>query len=155
MMAAINELVFRREESVNKNGSVAGVLTIGEAEYPTIERGEGHVSARKGTYELKMDIKNTHRRIQCLRFNHLGMHTLLIHDAWKDSHHYLEGCIAPGMTSDAKGIHESGKAMEQILAALGGFEQGKLLKITIENNAPGVQGEKDDWLRARVAKKYW
>jgi hypothetical protein len=147
-------LIFRRAETANENGSVPGTLTVGDKDYPTIEAG-GVTSVRKGSYTLKMDIKNTHRRIQCLRFTDPGMRTLLIHDVWRDDPQYVQGCIAPGLRSDARGIHDSAKAMAEIIAALGGFQQDQPVPITIENNAPGVQGGKDEWLKFRVAHHKW
>jgi hypothetical protein len=145
-----------------------------------MERGEGHVSARAGTYELKIDIKNTHRRIPCLRFNHLGAHTLLIHDAYNDKHKNLEGCIAPGLSSYDGGVHNSAEAMKEIFELLcgltpgaltgmdmealtkslqsggvGDFKLGTLFEITVENNEPGVKGDKDSWLKARVKAGKW
>ena len=82
-MADIN---FKRTGSVNDNGSVPGTLTIGEKSWPTIERGGGHTFVRAGEYNLKMDTKNTGRKVKCLRFDHDGIRTHLIHDALNDSH---------------------------------------------------------------------
>ena len=150
-MADIN---FKRTGSVNDNGSVPGTLTIGEKSWPTIERGVKHTFVRAGEYNLKMDIKHTGRKVQCLRFNHDGIRTHLIHDALFDSHTNLEGCIAPGKTSDANGIHSSADAMREVFLALGGFVQDAIKTIQVENNITGDETGKA-WIERRKAAKLY
>jgi hypothetical protein len=152
-------LVLRRAETANEN-YVLGTLTYGDQKWFTIEnrtikKPGDCVSVREGTYTLKMDHKNQGEPIECLRFYHPGMRTLLIHRAKDNNYHHLSGCIAPGMSVNAKGIQDSEKAMAELLKALGEFHQGRHFQIVVENNAPGVQGDKDEWLKGRVAKGYW
>jgi len=148
----MSDITFKRTGTINENGSVAGELTIGEKTWPTIERGSKYTFVRKGDYTLKMDIKNTGRKVECLRFNHDGIKTHLIHDALNDRHTNLQGCIAPGLTSNEKGIVDSAKAMKEVLAALGGFTEGKTKTISVINNITGDEtGEA--WIRRRLAEK--
>ncbi|WP_046869497.1 DUF5675 family protein [Microvirga massiliensis] len=144
------DIVFKRTGTVNANGSVPGELTIGTKVWPTIERGGGYTFVRMGEYTLKMDMKATGRKVQCLRFDHAGIRTHLIHDALNDSHTNLEGCIAPGLSSDADGIKQSAEAMKEVWLALGGFTQGTNKTIRVENNITGDETA-EAWIRRRQA----
>ena len=150
----IADILFERTGVVNTNGSVAGLLTIGGKSWPTIERGGGYTFVRKGKYNVKMDIKNTGRKIQCLRFNHDGIRTHLVHDALNDKHTNLSGCIGPGLVETDTGISDSIKAMSEIWNALGGFAQGTIKTIYVENNVTGDEtGEA--WMKRRKAAGKW
>lgn len=147
------DIVFRRTGVVNSNGSVSGELRIGSRTWPTIERGHNYTFVRQGPYSLLMSIKVTGRHVQCLRFHESeAISTHLIHDALNDSHQNLEGCIAPGLTGDAKGIHDSAKAMSEVWAALGGFVLGKKVTIEVQNNIVGTE-TKEQWVRRREADR--
>jgi hypothetical protein len=148
------EIVFRRRSAVNANGSVPGTLTIGAKSWPTIERGGPYTFVRKGEYTVKMDIKNTGRRIRCLRFDHDGIRTHLIHDSLNDNHRNLLGCISPGKTASNTGVTDSEEAMREVFQALGGFEQSLTKTITVENNIRGDETGEAWMRRRREAGKY-
>jgi hypothetical protein len=148
----VTDIRFRRTGAVNPNGSVPGELTIGNRKWPTIERGVAFTFVRRGDYELLMTYKATGRRVRCLCFHeHPAVSSHLIHEALNDSHQWLAGCIAPGLTSDENGIKDSGKAMTQIFDALGGFVEGQKKTITVENNIRGSE-TKDAWIARRVRR---
>ncbi len=148
----MSDISFKRTGA--SSGAPRGELRIGAQSWPTIERGGGYTWVRQGTYNLKMDIKRTHRHVQCLRFDHDGVRTHLIHDALNDDHHTLEGCIAPGSKSTDAGISGSAQAMQSVFLALGGFVDGKVVTITVENNIEGSETGQE-WLRRRkVEGKY-
>ena len=92
--------------------------------------------------------------MNCLRFDHEAIRTHLIHEALFDSHSTLEGCIAPGTSSDAQGIKNSTKAMEEIFAALGGFVLGATRTIKVENNVTGSETAGAWMQRREAARKY-
>jgi hypothetical protein len=148
---AITEISFEREATANKDGSVFGTLTVGTTTFPTIERGAGFVNLKTGSYVMKHSIKNTGRRIQCLRPEIVQIYTLLIHDALGDSSNNLEGCVAPGMEKKANnlGIRRSAEAMEAVWKLLGGFEEGKKVTLNVLNNVPGETRTKDTWERLK------
>lgn len=155
-------LRHRRTGPEAANKAVPGELTIGSKTWPTIERGDGFTFVRQGTYTVTMDYKNTPRTakngtktyIKCLRFDHGGIRTHLIHDALRNSHRTLAGCIAPGLTGDADSIKDSAKAMAEIWEALGGFVEGKSFQITVENNITGDEKGVDWMARRKAAGKY-
>ena len=147
------DITFRRTGAVNANGSVPGTLTIGAKSWPTIERGTGHTFVRKGTYTLLMCPKVSGRKVNCLCFSDsTAISTHLIHDALNDSHAELEGCIAPGLTSDADGIEDSAKAMLEVFAALGGYVEWAKKSIEVENNIRGDE-TREQWIRRRESEK--
>lgn len=146
----MSDIVFKRTGTY-QGGAPAGELKIGDKSWPTIERGGGYTWVRAGTYTLEMDIKRTGRKVQCLRFDHDGIRTHLIHDALGDSHYNLQGCIAPGRTKTEDGIQDSAEAMKEVFLALGGFTQDALKTITVENNIAGDEtGEQ--WMRRRQSE---
>lgn len=148
------DIGFKRTGAVNGNGSIPGELTIGAKSWPTIERGASYTFVRQGEYTVKMDVKATGRKVNCLRFDHDGIRTHLIHDAQNDNHANLEGCIAPGLTSDTNGIKDSAKAMLEVFDALGGFVLGTKKTINIENNITGDETGEDWMKRRKDAGKY-
>jgi hypothetical protein len=100
----------------------------------------------KGTYQLKMIHRGS--RGTCLQFVEIpgrrGKHRpFLIHATtrWQK----LKGCIAPGTAAKhvarRAGVNsqliDSRKAMDQIFELLDGFEENKMLTISIDNNPPG------------------
>ena len=147
------DIVFKRTGIVNPNGSVPGILTIGGKTWPTIERGGGHTFVRKGQYTLLMCEKQSGRKVPCLCFHESrAISTHLIHDAYKDDHRTLQGCIAPGITSDGAGIKESDKAMKEIFEALGGFKMWSTKTIDVLNNITGNE-TKEQWIKRREAAR--
>ena len=149
----MTDILFKREGTINSNGSVPGELTIGTKTWPTIEKGKDYTFVRKGEYELLMTHKVSGRRVKCLCFyEDRAISTHLIHDALNDNHASLAGCIAPGLSSDDTGIKDSAKAMEEVFSALGGFKEWKKKKIKVENNIRGNE-VKDQWIRRRRAAR--
>jgi hypothetical protein len=149
----MTDIVFRRTGITNPNGSVPGVLTIGEKSWPTIERGASYTFVRKGQYRLVMCKKLSGRPVRCLCFNDsaaIGTH--LIHDAMGDNHRELQGCIAPGLTSNGEGIQDSAKAMEEVFEALGGFVDWRTKTIDVQNNIVGDE-TKEQWIKRREAAR--
>ena len=147
------DITFKRT-GAEKNGGVPGELTIGSKTWPTIERGGGYTLVRKGEYTLKMDMKATGRSVKCLRFDHDGIRTHLIHDALSDNHMNLAGCIAPGQSTDGDGIIGSAEAMKEVFLALGGFVQVKNKSISVENNITGSETGLQWMRRRKAAGKY-
>lgn len=147
------DIVFRRLGTANSNGSVPGELRIGSRTWPTIERGANYTFVRQGTYNLVMCVKLSGRAVNCLCFNDSpAIATHLIHDAYNDNHNSLAGCIAPGLTADSNGIHDSAKAMEEVFAALGGFIMWRTVTIEVQNNI--TTGEtKEEWIARREAAR--
>lgn len=147
------DITFRRAGTVNTNGSIPGELTIGGKTWPTIERGRDYTFVRKGTYKLLMCHKMRGRKVKCLCFSDdPAISTHLIHDALNDNHQYLEGCIAPGLSSDETGIKNSAEAMEQVFVALGGFQEWTAKTISVENNIVGEE-TKEQWIQRRKKAK--
>jgi hypothetical protein len=153
------DIVFWRTGEVNPNGSVPGMLRIGEKIWPTIERGGEYTFVRKGTYEVLMCHKTRGRRVCCLCFHESrAISTHLIHDAQGDNHTNLQGCIAPGMSADVTGIKESAKAMKEVLDALGAFDARGQFKewerrtIDVLNNIGASPETKAEWIKRREAK---
>ena len=142
------DITFKRTGDATKEGPILGELTIGAKTWPTVERGSAYTFVRKGEYQLVMDVKNTGRKVKCLRFDHDGIRTHLIHDALNDRHTNLSGCIAPGLKDGAKGYKDSAKAMLEVWAALGGYKKGVTKTIKIENNIMGDETA-EQWIRRR------
>ena len=147
------DITFKRT-GPEKNGGVPGELTIGSKTWPTLERGGGYTFVRKGEYTLKMDMKATGRSVKCLRFDHDGIRTHLIHDALNDNHMTLAGCIAPGQSADDDGINGSAEAMKEVFLTLGGFVQDKNKSISVENNITGSETGLQWMQRRKAAGKY-
>jgi hypothetical protein len=134
---------------VNRNGSVAGELAVGSKKWPTIERGVNYTFVRQGAYTLLMCVKTRGRAVNCLCFHESpAISTHLIHDADDDDHQSLEGCIAPGLSADEHGIHDSAAAMDELWTALGGFVMWKKVTILVANNIRGDE-RKEGWIRRR------
>ncbi|MFA8387435.1 MAG: hypothetical protein ACEPO2_17560 [Pelagibaca sp.] len=154
----IHFFTFRRSITPNSDGTIFGELTLGNKTWPTIERGNGYTFVRKGTYRLVVDYKNTDRKggvkVKCLRFNHEGIRTHLVHDALNDNAFTLAGCIAPGMSKTENGIKDSIKAMNEIWDAVGGWEDGKVCSIFVENNVIGDETAANWIARRKKAGKY-
>jgi len=149
----MTDIVFRRTGIVNPNGSVPGTLTIGAQTWPTIERGVNYTFVRKGQYRVVMCKKLSGRSVHCLCFNDSpAISSHLIHDAYRNDHRQLQGCIAPGLTADAEGIKESAKAMEEVFKALGGYVEWSTKTIDVQNNISGDE-TKEQWIKRREAAR--
>lgn len=143
------DIKFRRTGVVNANGSVAGELNIGSLKWPTIERGVDYTFVRQGIYSLLMCTKISGRAVNCLCFHEsTAISKHLIHDALKDDHGKLRGCIAPGLSADRDGINGSEDAMKEVFAALGGFFPWKKVTIAVRNNIRGDE-TKEEWIKRR------
>lgn len=144
---------FKRTGAENENGSIPGVMTIGNRSWPTMERGSNYTFARKGDYVLKMEMKVTNPR-PAMRFSHEGVRLLMIHDADNDRHTALDGCIAPGLEATPTGVTGSAKAMAEVLDALGGFVPGTEVTLYVENNIKGDETAREFVERRKKAGKW-
>ncbi len=147
----ISDILFWRLGTVNANGSIPGMLKIGEKSWPTIERGHGYSFVRKGFYVMEMCVKTKARAVNCLCFSESpAIWTHLIHDADNDDSKWLDGCIAPGLAATKDGITGSAAAMLEVFAALNGFQMWKKVTIWVSNNISGDE-TKDEWIKRREA----
>ncbi|MEO0822646.1 MAG: hypothetical protein AAF074_19735 [Pseudomonadota bacterium] len=138
------DIILRRRwvHQADKNsgwaGIVVGDLIVGALVIPCMER-VGTPWLRKGSYIVERDVKNTKRKIPCLRPIVCAYTTLLIHDALNDNPWKLTGCIAPGMgrrRPDMARVWESKQGMDKLLEALGNPEIGARFELLVENNPP-------------------
>lgn len=161
MAAEIRPIVLKREPVAYPDGSVPGTLTVGDHQFPTIERGHGYTSLRVGDYKMVHSWKGGKRSVKCLRpveenkaylrNGEKSVERVLIHDAYRDSSTELEGCISPGISKKpgrGMGIQKAAQAMEKIWELLGGFEsEKKTVTLHVINNVPGVSGIRETWDR--------
>ncbi len=135
------------------NGYEQGYLMIPNLGkmFSTRERGGEYVSLRIGTYKMKHSIKNTKRKIKCLRPVEGSITTILIHDAYKDNPATLEGCIAPGTMTGAAHWADSEIAMEELWQILGGWEEGKEITLNVMTNVSYLPTDqtRDQWDRTK------
>jgi len=87
----------------------------------------------------------------------------LINRAYHGDWTTLRGCISPAnqyvydfSRIDKKGVTfdeaDSISAMEEIFSLLGGYKEGKVISLLVENNVPGINSgplNKNAWLRSR------
>ena len=145
-------MTFERLGRLNVDGTIPGSLKVKHTIFPTIERGHGYVTVRRGIYTVEMSLMG--KGTECLRFSERGLRNLLIHPVRLDLAMFLEGCIAPGMIRfGSGGIYFSKRAMKEILLLLGGFELRKQFLLWVRNNAPGVREEKQQWVQRRIQKR--
>lgn len=151
MTQPVTNIYMYREAQANADGSVLGKMRVGLHVFPTIERGNGYVSLKKGIYTMKHSIKNTGRKVKCLRPTNDKISTILVHDAQNDNSNNLSGCIAPGMEKKANGlgIRRSAEAMDLLWFLLGGWQQDKLVSFHVESNVPGDDRTKENWDRLK------
>ncbi|MEZ5427069.1 MAG: hypothetical protein R2747_12440 [Pyrinomonadaceae bacterium] len=115
----------------------------------TMERGVRYVNLKIGTYEMKHSIKNTHRRVKCLRPTDRRLSTILIHDALNDDPRNITGCIAPFPFGGESCGQSSAEAMELLWTMLGGWHEGKKVTLKVLTNVPGETRTKETWGRLR------
>jgi hypothetical protein len=141
-------------EQVVTNGksahAVRGTLTVKGQAYDTLERLDGRVWLRPGTYTAKVeespggmkekgtDGKSRPRRQ--IRPKHTykaiggtGPAPILFHPG--NTPNDFEGCIGVG-SEDPKGIVDSVKSMEEIFDLLGGFKVGTIVTIEVKGELP-------------------
>ncbi|MEO0822645.1 MAG: hypothetical protein AAF074_19730 [Pseudomonadota bacterium] len=119
-------------------GVVVGDLIVGTLVIPCMER-TGTPWLRKGSYTMERSVKNTGRKVACLRPIVCAYSTLLIHDAKSDNPWNLSGCIAPGtgrQRPDMARVWHSKDGMEKLLKALGNPAVGERFELLVENNPP-------------------
>jgi uncharacterized protein DUF5675 len=170
MAAEIKVIVLKREPTAYADGSVPGTLTVGDREFPTIERGGGYTALKVGDYLMKHSWKpRGEGRIPCLqpveeniaflrenpktRKPEKNVTAVLIHAAYDNKSTYLEGCISPGTEKKpgrGMGILNSDAAMNEIFELLGKFGEGKTVILHVLNNAPGDSGMRETWDRVQT-----
>lgn len=127
------------------NGEECGYLKVmftGEV-FSTRENNDtlGYSSLRIGIYVMEHSKKRTGRPVKCLRPVESAIQRILIHDAYDDDPDTLEGCIAPGIIGGEADWTNSALAMDKLFEAIGGFEEGKQVRLVVLNNATNV----DPW----------
>ena len=116
-------------------------------------------SLRVGQYEMEHSMK-THNLDgtpssnpkKCLRPTDSRIRSILIHAAYSDEPGTLLGCIAPGIMGAIDQFTDSQMAMQKLLEALDGYEEGKIVVLKVLSNATGVMPlfeTKDTWHRTR------
>jgi hypothetical protein len=141
-------------EQVVANGQSAhalrGTLTIKGQEYDTLERLDGRVWLRPGTYTATVEESPSGmkekgsdgkwRKRRQIRPSHsfkafggTGPAPILFHPG--NTPNDFEGCIGVG-SEDPKGIVDSVKSMEEIFDLLGGFEVGTVVTIVVKGELP-------------------
>ncbi len=142
-------IFHRRTGEISKaTGAIFGELSIGGKSWPTMERGQPYVHARKGLYNLEMVTKIDNPR-PAIRFADKGVRSLMIHDAVAVAH--IEGCIAPGTGKDTSVVTGSATAMTEIFDALGGWKEGMTLYLSVANNVyPGDQETAPAFIKRRL-----
>jgi len=152
MAEEISLIVLERERKAYADGSIPGTLHVGTKKFPTIERGGGYVNLKIGDYEMEHSVKNTGRKVKCLRPVEAEVQTILIHDAKGDNSNNLAGCISPGLVkkpSPGMGIKHAALAMQEIWKLLGGWKRGKRVTLHVASNVPGDRRTKETWGRTR------
>ena len=162
MATEIKLIILEREPKAHADGSVPGILHVGDRAFPTIERGGTYVSLKTGDYRMEHSWKQSGRRVKCLRpiepnkaflrKKEKSVESILIHDAFKDNSTELEGCISPGMRKKpgrGMGILDAAEAMEEIWELLGGFREGTEITLHVLNNVPDDSQTKETWDRVR------
>ena len=100
-------------------------------EFSTMERGNGYVYLRVGSYPMKHSRKGTGRKVKCLCPIEERVSTILIHDAKSRRPTSLAGCIAPFFMGSEAYEFSSAEAMESLWEMIGGYERGKR-DVTLE-----------------------
>lgn len=130
-----------------------GLLVIGPASWPTIERWDvdtkllpGEYAAEFGWWTNKSGMRwqairilltqeqyrltyPEERRNQLKFLGQKARGRIYFHPSNFASQ--LEGCIAPGLKEIEDGVAESRRAMHQVFAALGGWEESKRLSLEV------------------------
>ncbi len=135
-MSAKPIFIFYRTGEVIKSGNEVignlGILSVSGTQYFTVERKiPEYVHIPLGLYTLKMEYSanyqvNGEPRKQFRIMGHNvvreagGLANLLIHQGSSPSG--LTGCIGPGKSKTTTGISQSGEAIEELIAACGGFQ---------------------------------
>ncbi len=132
-----------------------GLLVVGPAAWPTVERWNVDTKLLIGSYECEFGWWTSHssRRWQAIRvlltpdqFERIypeqrrielvaqvgesrARGRIYIHPA--NHPHELEGCVAPGLDVAANGVLDSRRACLLVYGALGGWEEGKRFDLEV------------------------
>lgn len=149
------DLVLTRTGTNSRHITISGTLNVRGTEFFSVER-LGAPTFREGVYAMQMSLKQTGRRVPCLRPVDCPFFTILIHDASGDDVRTLAGCVAPGKERDPEtgGIRRSAEAMEELLDLLGGWpgsmDPNETFSLEVVNNVPGIEGDRESYWRQRV-----
>lgn len=146
-----------RRDSLDEDGHPSGYLWVKEQKTPrslsagvayflTRERGHGYVSLRTGTYTMEHSTMTRFPDVKCLRPVGIAdpkRAACLIHPITRhvlpprvDNPDVLEGCIAPYLVGLPEVAGSSDQAMEMIWKLVGGWKEGKQLKLVVLNEVP-------------------
>jgi hypothetical protein len=108
-----------------------GTLSIDEQSWEAVERGDGYKYLRPGDFDCEMaNMTSGAHAIRVLGDYSAGR--IYIHSANYPSE--LAGCIAPGTSQIDGGVGNSREAMKQIFTALGGFNLGTKVTLTVKES---------------------
>lgn len=116
-------------EEVGHQGAHAerGSLVLGPMQLEALERLDGYKRIPPGTYELVMAYVTFKGGARARALRILGDYTksgrFYIHPA--NYPHHLQGCIGVGQIRTPSGVAGSRTAMDRLLRALGGWEEGR------------------------------
>ena len=131
----------RGTETFTYNGANGrkGTLTVKGTVFVSMERMDGYVRLRDGEeYEAVLEYKgNPAEKVKAVFVNNTiraGKPAgIFIHSARYP--HHLEGCIAPGMDSDEKGLIDSSKAMAELFNLVaGGWKRWAKFRLKVEGD---------------------
>src|SRR4051794_19310977 len=132
--------------------AVRGTLTVHDKVFDTLERMDGYVRLDEGEYSCKLEespnrkekqkgyleVSRKRRQIRPThgKLNSRGASAaILIHSGTRP--HHFEGCIGAGKRT-ASGITDSVRCMDELFAALGGFEAGKAVRLSVKGQVPAT-----------------
>lgn len=117
----------RGTDTFSYNGATGrkGTLEIKGQTFVSMERMDGYVCLKPGSYDAILERKGDQTSGAEAIFVYHNIYTaagkkaeIFIHAARYPQH--LEGCIAPGRSSDAKGVLQSAEALNDIFALIAG-----------------------------------
>ncbi|MGJ5134644.1 DUF5675 family protein [Bradyrhizobium oligotrophicum] len=103
-------------------------------EYDAIERANGFTHLAEGTYaKAYMQPRAHHSNNQEIYVTG----NIFIHAA--EYPEFLDGCIAPGKSTDEGGVQQSKEALKEIIDGLGGWKAGRFVRLEVRGakNRPG------------------
>lgn len=137
--------VARKGESFEGRRSV---FVVDRCRLEGLERGNGYVCLPPGVYEAEMIVR-AKDGMKALAFvrrlsgpgqltkkqaQELDEKDMQVHVATKPWD--LQGCFGVGVLRDHDGVMSSGEAMRILFQALGGFEEGRLVRVRIDDPKP-------------------
>lgn len=133
----MSTLILKRSgQIVEHNGAKAGrgTVTIGSSTWHTIERLEGYKWLRAGDYSATFAewTSSSGAKSKAIRITGIYQDRIYFHPANYPAQ--LKGCIAPGKVSNASGVGSSRAALMEMFTALGGYNPGAQLKLSVKGS---------------------